>query len=151
LAFNLAYAEGFEAMTFALARSSMGSGEQTSTDPTWMQLLGWHLSEEIEHRTVTFDVYEAVVGKYPYRVAVGTRAQLHYLRYLLAMATVVYRDRFDSGITGRRVKFQAAKRGWRTGTLPGTLRALSPRYDPRKVPISGDVRAITDMFGIDLG
>ncbi len=151
LAFNLAYAEGFEAMTFSLARSSMGSVEPTTTAPEWAELMAWHLSEEIEHRTVTFDAYESIVGKYPYRLAVGTWAQTHYLRYLLGMATVVYRDQIDPDISVRRISWRAAKRGWRTGSLQGTLRAMSPRYDPRRVTISEGVRAITDMYGVDLG
>lgn len=149
LAFNLAYGEGFEAMTFAFARASMASPSGT-TDPNWIQLMGWHLAEEIEHRTVTFDAYEAVVGKYPYRVAVGTRAQGHFLGYMLAMATVVYRDQIDPDITLRKVKLEAAKRSWRMGSMQGILKALSPRYNPRKVELSDDVRAVTGMFGIEL-
>ena len=151
LAFNLAYAEGFEAMTFSLARSSMSASEARNMHPKWVELMAWHLAEEIEHRTVTFDVYEQVVGKYPYRLAVGTWAQLHFLRYLLAMATVVYRDQIEPDITSWRVKRQAVRRGWRIGSLQGTLRAMSPRYNPRKVVIADEVRAVTDMFGIDLG
>lgn len=150
LAFNLAYAEGFEAMTFALARSSMGGGASEAAPSKWTELMGWHLAEEIEHRTVTFDVYDHVVGKYPYRLAVGSWAQMHYLRYLLAMATVVYRDQVDPDISSRTIKWQAAKRGWRSGSLPGTLKSMSPRYDPRNVEISAEVRAVTEMFGIVL-
>lgn len=151
LAFNLAYAEGFEAMTFSLARSSMSTGNRGDISSKWSELMAWHLAEEIEHRTVTFDAYEKIVGKYPYRLAVGTRAQLHYLGYLLAMAHIVYRDQIDPTISARRVKMQAARRGWRNGSLQGTLRAMSPRYNPRNVEISDDVREVTDMFGIDLG
>lgn len=150
LAFNLAYAEGFEAMTFSLARASMQGGGGDAPMTKWTELMAWHLAEEIEHRTVTFDAYEHVVGKYPYRLAIGTWAQLHYMRYLLAMATVVYRDQVDPAMTGRRVQFAAAKRGWRTGSLQGTLKAMSPRYDPRKVELSDEVRAVTGLFGIAL-
>lgn len=151
LAFNLAYAEGFEAMTFSLARASMSGSEASTAPPSkWTELMAWHLAEEIEHRTVTFDAYDQIVGKYPYRLAVGTWSQLHYLKYLLAMATVVYRDQVDPGISGWKVKRQAARRGWRTGSVQGTLKAMSPRYNPRKVEISDEIRAVTDMFGIDL-
>jgi predicted metal-dependent hydrolase len=151
LAFNMAYAEGFEAMTFAFARSSMSPGARDGTVSKWTELMAWHLAEAIEHRTVTFDAYEQIVGRYPYRVAVGTRAQVHYLGYLLAMAAVVYRDGVDPDISNRRVKMQAAKRAWSIGSLQGTLRSMSPRYNPRRVEISDDVREVTDMFGIDLG
>jgi hypothetical protein len=151
LAFNLAYAEGFEAMTFALARSEMDTKSVADAVPEWAELMAWHLCEEIEHRTVTFDAYDQIVGRYPYRIAVGCWSQLHFLRYLLAMATVIRRDLGEPDVPQRRVVWQAAKRNWRTGTLPGTLRAMSPSYDPRKVAISDDVRAIAAAQGIDLG
>ncbi len=66
LAFNLAYAEGFEAMTFALARSMIDSPDSEAIVPEWQAIALWHLAEEIEHRTVTFDAYESIVGSYPY-------------------------------------------------------------------------------------
>ncbi|MCP4086430.1 MAG: metal-dependent hydrolase [Actinomycetia bacterium] len=142
LAFDLAYAEGFEAMTFSLARTGMTARNTgVDRDAKWTELMGWHLAEEIEHRTVTFDVQEHVHGKYPHRLAVGTWAQLHYLGCLLAMATVVYRDQIDPDISSWRVKGQAIQRGWRNGSLQGTLAAMSPRCNPRKVTLSDDVRA----------
>ena len=100
---------------------------------------------------MTFDAYDRIVGKYPYRLAVGTWAQGHFLRYLLAMATVVYRDQIDPDISRRRVTWQAARRSWQTGSAQGTLKAMSPRYDPRKVEISDEIREITAMFGVVLG
>ncbi len=151
LAFNLAYGEGFEAMTFALARTSMQAVDPDATAPEWRDLFAWHLCEEIEHRTVTFDAYERIVGKYPYRVAVGTWAQLHYLRYLSAMATVARRDLDDPGTSRCGVIVDMAKRNWRSGMLPGTLGAMSPRYNPRNVEISDEIRAVGAMYDIDLG
>lgn len=150
LAFNLAYAEGFEAMTFALARSTMGDESSTSAAPGWLDLMAWHLAEEIEHRTVTFDAYDRIVGKYPYRVAVGSRAQLHFLGYLMRMATVLRHEVGEPGVTTRRVAFDAAKRHWKSGALPGTLKALSPRYDPRNVQLSPRVRDVCALVGVDL-
>ncbi len=151
LAFNLAYAEGFEAMTFALARFEMDRSTVAAAVPEWADLMTWHLSEEIEHRTVTYDAYDKIIGKYPYRLAVGTWSQLHFLRYLLAMATVIRRDLGEPDLNQRSVVWQAAKRNWQTGTLSGTLRAMSPRYNPRHVQISDEVRAIAAAQGVDLG
>ncbi|MCP5029624.1 MAG: metal-dependent hydrolase, partial [Actinomycetia bacterium] len=39
LAFNLAYAEGFEAMTFSLARSSMSADDSAVRDSKWTELM----------------------------------------------------------------------------------------------------------------
>lgn len=82
LRFNVGYAEGFEAMTCAMAVTRLGAPLPDGTPGPWQQLWAWHLAEEIEHRTVAFDVFEAVSGNYPYRVAVAAVAQLHFLRTL---------------------------------------------------------------------
>ena len=150
LAFNLAYAEGFEAITFALARSVLTTAGVTDADPAWESLMAWHLAEEIEHRTVTFDAYEAIVGRYTHRVAVGTWAQAHFLRYLLRMAAVLQRDTIDADVPMRKVVGQAARRNWRSGMIPGTLRAILPSYNPRNVPISDEVRLIAATQGVEL-
>ncbi|MEM9564939.1 MAG: metal-dependent hydrolase [Actinomycetota bacterium] len=150
VAFNLAYAEGFEAMTFSLARSAMTFEDTERLVPEWADLLAWHLAEEVEHRTVTFDAYEAVVGRYPYRVAVGARAQTHFLSYLLRMAAVLRRDIVDPSTSTGRVVVDALRRNWGNGTIPGTLRAHRPSYDPRKVPLSDEVRSIAASQGIEL-
>ncbi|MEL6983681.1 MAG: metal-dependent hydrolase [Actinomycetota bacterium] len=150
LAFNLAYAEGFEAMTFALARTAISVADAGRVAPAWANLLAWHLSEEIEHRTVTFDAYEAIVGRYPHRVAVGAVAQAHFLRYLLRMAAVLQRDTIDPTTPSRRVVAQAVRRNWRNGAIPGMLRAHLPSYDPRNVTLSDEVRLIAASQGVDL-
>ena len=58
LKFNLAYAEGFEAATCALARNSLQYVDMEAEPCGIGRLLSWHLTEEIEHRTVTFNIYE---------------------------------------------------------------------------------------------
>lgn len=93
---NLAYAEGFEAMTCALALTAAEAAEAARRAPSsapaphapprpptvWQQLWAWHLAEEVEHRSVAFDVFEHVCGRWPYRVAIALRAQLHIRGYL---------------------------------------------------------------------
>lgn len=150
LAFNLAYAEGFEAMTFSLARSAMRISDAGIMEPAWADLLAWHLSEEIEHRTVTFDAYDKIVGRYPYRVAVGTLAQAHFLRVLLRMATVLQQETVGTDARMWRTVTQAVGRNWRNGALPGTLRAVLPGYNPRRVVLSDEVKMIAASQGVQL-
>ena len=84
LKFNLAYAEGFEAMTCAaaLANTEEGPKDDGPISKGWAELMDWHALEEIEHRTVAFDVYNHVVGSYPYRLIQGLKSQYHYLNYI---------------------------------------------------------------------
>ncbi len=41
--------------------------DYAGTDPTMLDLLRWHGAEEIEHRSLVFDVYQNVCGNYPVR------------------------------------------------------------------------------------
>jgi len=93
LDFNLAYAEGFEAMTCAAAVGAAVKGPQPAgfVADGWRELLDWHGLEEIEHRTVAFDVYEHVVGGYYQRVYQGVKAQIHYLGYIHRFYAVMLR------------------------------------------------------------
>lgn len=96
--FNLVYAEGFEAMTCAMAMSMFESAGAGASGPgsnfgPWRQLWTWHAAEEIEHRTVAFALYEHLVGSYPRRAIGSMRAQLHFQRYIGRLQRVVLADR----------------------------------------------------------
>lgn len=101
--FNLVYAEGFEAMTCAMAMSMMeraANGDGTEGGfGTWRQLWAWHAAEEIEHRTVAFEAFEHLVGSYPYRVIGSLRAQFHFQRYIVRLQREVLATR---GVRTRR-------------------------------------------------
>ncbi len=43
--------------------------DDAGADPVMLDLLRWHAAEEVEHRTVAFDLYQHVSGNYPARVA----------------------------------------------------------------------------------
>jgi predicted metal-dependent hydrolase len=128
LRFNLGYAEGFEAMTCAIALASaehrtFGGDVPMPGGEIW----AWHMAEEIEHRTVAFDVYEHLVGSYPYRILRGTWAQWHYVSYIMRFA------RCMAGALGREMRRTRSPEG-RT-VLRNYLRTWSPRYDPAKIPL----------------
>ncbi len=148
--FNLAYGEGFEAMTFALARSLLGSSEAARADRSWGRLIVWHLAEEVEHRTVTFDAYDRTYGGWAYRSAVGTWAQFHFLGYVLALATAFRRDLVPEAATRRQSAWFSLRRHLRLGTVGGMARALSPGYDPRRVALSDRVIRLAATQGVDL-
>ena len=80
--FNIGYGEGFEAMTSAMALTCFAVDMPATCTPDFRRLFEWHLAEEVEHRTVTFEAYEHLVGHYAYRLYRGFRSQAHYLRYI---------------------------------------------------------------------
>ena len=128
LRFNVAYAEGFEAMTCAgaLAAAAHGAFDAAPGLPGG-ELWAWHMVEEIEHRTVAFGVYEHLVGSYPYRIVAGVRAQWHYLsyvaRFVREMASALGRTPSRPRSAMHR---EAARRYFRT---------WSPWYDPAAVDV----------------
>jgi len=115
LAFNLAYAEGFEAMTMALARVSFELRHFDRMHRDARDLFAWHLVEELEHRTVTYDVYKHVVGatfgSYLFRLIIGTFAQLHMFSWIAGLAFEMWQS-LDASVHARH------------GGLLGTLRRL---------------------------
>lgn len=146
LKFNLAYAEGFEAMTLGLALMLVERGFD-DVDVNWRELIEWHLAEEIEHRTVTFDAYDKIFGRYLYRARMGSWAQWHFLRYIFRFAEAVYRDVApDATDDPWGSMWGIVKTQWSSGLLPRMLRALPPWYDPAKVEMPASVRSLLDKY-----
>lgn len=56
--------------------------DEGKADPTMVDLLRWHGAEEVEHRTVAFDIYRHLGGTYPERcvhMAFVILLLLHYI------------------------------------------------------------------------
>lgn len=62
--FNLAFAAGFEAVAFSSARWADKHRHElfTGADGVASTLFLWHLAEEVEHKSVAFDVWNAIDG-----------------------------------------------------------------------------------------
>jgi len=139
LRWNLAYAEGFEAMTCAAA---LAAAEHRAFEGPGMpggEIWPWHMAEEIEHRTVAFKVYDHLVGSYFYRIAFGAWAQRHYLSYVGRFAA-----RMAEGL-GRqpgRARLGPMERS----ALRNYARTLGPWYDPAKIAMPAGVRELLDRY-----
>jgi predicted metal-dependent hydrolase len=151
LRFNLAYAEGFEALTTASARFSFERGGDPNTHPSVAELFQWHLVEELEHRTVAFDVYEHVCGGYAYRLIAGLYAQWHMgsfirrvTRYMLeADPEAVERCGGEAGLKAKR---REAGPEIRKLFLPKLLKTYSPRYTPHDIPFDAELEEMAARF-----
>jgi predicted metal-dependent hydrolase len=151
LRFNLAYAEGFEALTMNAVKHMMepnGFGEDL---PPFMQMIEWHFVEELEHRTVAFDVYDHVCGGYFYRLFVGAWAQWHFTswmrrvtRYMLKVRPQRKRGRDDT--TASDSSLAAVQPSRVSKLLPGLLRIYLPNYTPHSVEISPGIQTLADKY-----
>jgi predicted metal-dependent hydrolase len=138
LKFNVAYAEGFEAMTCAAALASAEHGALTSGMMPGGEIWAWHMAEEIEHRTVAFDVYQHLVGSYFYRIAAGLWSQWHYVSYIRRFA-VCMSEGLDRKLVNARGPVQRA-------TLRRYLHTFSPWYDPAKIEMPAGVAQLLAHF-----
>ncbi|MDI2027871.1 metal-dependent hydrolase [Saccharopolyspora sp. TS4A08] len=105
-------------------------------DPTMLDLLRWHGAEEVEHRSVAYEVYQHVHGRYPQRclamvlaTAVLTVLWVRGLRFLMASDPVLrgrrkprWRDLIRTGRLGLTPSYRQL-----LGALPAFFR---PGYDP---------------------
>jgi predicted metal-dependent hydrolase len=151
LRFNLAYAEGFEALTTATALFSFESGSMAKMHPAVRELYTWHLIEELEHRTVAFDVYEHVCGSYPYRIVAGLYAQWHMARWIGRVAKYMLAADPDAlekygGHEGRKQREKMQAVAARKGLLPKLWRTYLPGYTPEKIAFTDDMVALAREY-----
>jgi len=142
LKWNLAYAEGFEAMTFIMAMGILEKGFE-GVDKSWATLMEWHMAEEIEHCSVTFNAYHHLFGGYLYRVRVGFAAQKHFMGYVIRFAECATRDpKVQALVEG--VEQELGEDPKEMGRK--VLRTHLPTYSPLKVAIPDRVNTILEKY-----
>lgn len=87
--FNLAFAAASETIAFVLARwTEDHMGELfVDADPVPATLFLWHLAEEVEHKSVAYDVFEAVDGSRR-RYAVAMVMSMLILTFFTTLGTL---------------------------------------------------------------
>ncbi|MEO5873571.1 MAG: metal-dependent hydrolase [Streptosporangiaceae bacterium] len=127
LMFELAYVAAAEHYTAVLGRWILEdrTWERIGVDPTMLDMLRWHGAEEIEHRSVVFDVYERLGGSYRMRATA----------FVLSLVLIAYGFwpgtmellRQDPTIKGKvtfRKVFLGYRRSVRKGHLPNFIPIL---------------------------
>lgn len=136
LLFNLAYAEGFEAMALTIGHMLVAEREALfgGADPAVSSLVLWHFVEEIEHKTVTYDVLAAFGGNYLWRIWGLLFATVHIMaRTRQGYKALLVEDGLWFRLASRLAVYAVLLRIFRR-LLPRLLRILRPGYDPREVP-----------------
>ncbi|MDL4777091.1 MULTISPECIES: metal-dependent hydrolase [Thermomonosporaceae] len=127
LRFELAAVASIEHYTAVLGQWIMDNErlDAAGVDPMMLDLLRWHGAEEVEHRSVVFDVYRAMGGRYPTRVLAWT-VSLFFLYWALIGGTL-YLLKQDPTVKGRVTlprAYRSYRRSVRKGTVPGIFRLL---------------------------
>lgn len=151
LRFNLAYAEGFEALTTATARATFEEREERFPNNAVGELFLWHTLEELEHRTVAFDVFDHVCGDYGYRLIWGTYAQWHMLRWLIQVAEYLLAASPEiverhGGAAGRKRRERSELKKLTRTLLPKVLHTFLPSYTPHDIELTREMQALADHF-----
>ncbi len=135
LALRLAYCAGFETMTMGMTEWLVHDRIRLfrGGDPTVASFSLWHMVEETEHKSVAFDVFQAVSGSYLLRVAGLLHGSFHVAfmarRAYIAMLKkdgLWYRPQSRLRVWGRVTLFLVRASG-------AMLRSLRPSYHPDQV------------------
>ncbi|MEU3374544.1 metal-dependent hydrolase [Streptomyces sp. NPDC006660] len=109
--------------------------DERGADPMMLDLLRWHGAEEVEHRSVAFELFQHVDGGYRRRVRTWATA-FAALAFLWQRGARFFMDHDPTPGTGRASLGRFYRAG-RSGMLPSTPamlksipRYLSPAYHP---------------------
>jgi predicted metal-dependent hydrolase len=136
-----------EHFTGVLGQWAMDNKSWDLADPVVADLFRWHLAEEVEHRTVAFDLFrhlcETQLGFYVSRQALMAIVFPLFLYYLVEGGRTLAgqdKDRYSRWIARQsmlRILLELERVGKRTENVPtfsflvrATLRWLSPRFHP---------------------
>ncbi|MFP6806395.1 MAG: metal-dependent hydrolase [Pseudomonadales bacterium] len=135
LRFNIAYAEGFEAMALVIGHMLINDREFLfgGSDTSVASLVLWHFVEEIEHKNVTFEVFEHLDGTYRWRIFGLFYAATHIMsRTGQGYRQLLKEDGLWSSFASRLKLMKLLVRIF-SKLLPGVLRICMPGYRPASV------------------
>ncbi len=136
LAFRLAYSAGFESMTLGVTRWLVEDRVKlfAESDARVASFALWHMVEEVEHKRVAFDAYQAAVGTYWQRALGVVTGSMHV--FLLARKGCIVMLKADGKWRDPRSRLRLWKRTaeFFAQILPGAVRSALPGHDPRDEP-----------------
>jgi predicted metal-dependent hydrolase len=151
LDFNVGYAEGFECTALAVGQMLVADREYFfgHSQSGVASLVLWHFVEEIEHKNVTYDVFEHLDGNY-FRRVYGVLFALTHIFGLVrgAYKALLQQDGLWRNWRSRIALATLLLRIFRQ-LIPKVLRILLPGYNPRQVRDPSWARAWAAMYARD--
>jgi predicted metal-dependent hydrolase len=142
LGFRMAYTAGYEAITYQLVGFMMDERRVwlSDADPDVLALLCWHGAEEVEHKSVAYDAFQAIHGGYTMRVLGLLAALAMTVRDIQRM--VRYMLEVDGTLRERacRQRLRRVRLAFARGLLPRLRHYLRPRYHPSHHPDPPEMR-----------
>lgn len=142
---RLAVAVGLEHGFASLAEGWLSSDLLDRAEPEMARLLRWHAAEELEHRSVAFDVFVHTGGTYPERVLGHLMATVLFLgfwawasRRLFAQEGLSLRARWRVRAEARRIERECGS--FAGGLWRGVLRYWRPSFHPESAFASSALR-----------
>lgn len=135
LRFNLAYAEGFEAMALVIGQMLIEEREYLfgHSNPAVASLVLWHFVEEIEHKNVAYDVLHHLHPGYLLRIRGLCYATAHiFWRTRQGYKALLREDGLWQSAASRWALATVLFRVMRN-LIPKWLRILKPGYHPSQV------------------
>jgi predicted metal-dependent hydrolase len=134
--FSLAFAAASETIAFSIARWADRRHHDLfdDVDPDTAALFQWHLAEEVEHKSVAFDVYAAVDGsRVRYTMAaVATFTILAWFTVLTILALMVSTGVWRSPMSWLRLPRWAFDIAFTT--MPDLAASCLPGHHPDQLP-----------------
>ena len=123
----IAAIEHFTAVLGVWVVEDSGALDEAGADPVMLDLLRWHGAEEVEHRSVAFDLFTHVSGSYFTRLV--TMIGVFVAMIVAWVAGLVFFMRADPQKPGR-TSWRAFRRAQKQGRLPSMKLVLGavPRY-----------------------
>ena len=139
LQWNLAYAEGFEAFTSAVALLFFEERVCEKMSSPMRELSEWHLLEELEHRHVAFEAYEHAAGGYFFKIGIALFAQWHLLSYTWRFSKLLRCKDEELLRECNAPQQRRERRRWHARLLlkltGRVLKTYLPWYTPRKLKL----------------
>ncbi|MBK6689436.1 MAG: metal-dependent hydrolase [Deltaproteobacteria bacterium] len=145
-ALRLSVTVALEHLTATLGEAALSDDFLDGAHPELERLLRWHACEEIEHKSVAFDVYQEVDGRYTVRIAgmvLGMTALMAF--WTLASRMLLAEERATTKDQWRGYRAQARSlRGGHIGRL--FRRAFVDYLDPNFHPDQNDNLGLAESY-----